>query len=145
MRRDKNLIPLSHQHHNGLALCVLVSRSLEKDGTPANVARQARRIIDRYEVELTNHFQVEEKILFPACRSELTEELIRQHRELESQVEQLRLEATSKLIGEFLELLQRHIRREEETLFESIQTALSPETLEELGRKIDASVVRVCL
>jgi len=33
MLRDPSLIPLSHQHHNGLALCVLVRRSLAADGS----------------------------------------------------------------------------------------------------------------
>ena len=55
MRRDPSLIPLSHQHHNGLALCVLTRRSLGADSSPENLATLARRVIDRYELELTNH------------------------------------------------------------------------------------------
>ncbi|MCW5977420.1 MAG: hemerythrin domain-containing protein [Bryobacteraceae bacterium] len=145
MLRDKSLIPLSHQHHNGLALCVLVNRSLQEDESPQNVARQARRIIDRYEVELVNHFEVEERILFPACPSELTEDLIREHREIESLVESLRAAPSPERLREFTDLLHRHIRREEEALFEEIQKALPRERLEDLGRKIDASVVRICL
>ena len=54
MLRDPCLIPLSHQHHNGLALCVLVRRSLASDSSPENLATLARRAIDRYELELVN-------------------------------------------------------------------------------------------
>ena len=71
MLRDPNLIPLSHQHHNGLAMCVLTRRSLREDASPANVARLARRAIDRYELELVNHFEIEEQILFPAIEKAL--------------------------------------------------------------------------
>ena len=145
MLRDKNLIPLSHQHHNGLALCVLVNRSLNEDPGAQNVTRQAGRIIDRYELELTNHFALEEEILFPACPSELTGELTREHREMEALVEGLRTHPTRDLIEKFTELLRRHIRREEEVLFESIQAELPREVLDELGGKIDEKVVRVCL
>jgi len=52
------LVPLSHQHHNGLALCVLTRRSLSEDSSPESVARLARRVIDRYELEPVNHFQI---------------------------------------------------------------------------------------
>ena len=54
MLRDASLIPLSHQHHNGLALCVLTERSLREDPSPANVEKLARKTIDRYELERTN-------------------------------------------------------------------------------------------
>ena len=67
MRRDSSLIPLSHQHHNGLALCVMTRRALAADPAPGNVAKLARRAIDRYELELANHFEIEEQVLFPAC------------------------------------------------------------------------------
>jgi hemerythrin-like domain-containing protein len=145
MLRDKSLVPLSHQHHNGLALCVLTRRSLAEDSSPENLARLAQRIIKRYEVELTNHFSIEEQILFPACESALTESLIAEHRQLEDLVDRLRSAASAETIEEFVELLRRHIRREEEELFEQIQRDLPRETLDQLGGQIDARAVRVCL
>ena len=91
MLRDPNLIPLSRQHHNGLALCVLTRRSLEADSSTANVARLAQRAIDRYEIELANHFAIEEEVLFPACGElPLVSELIAEHRALERMIGALR-------------------------------------------------------
>jgi ribosomal protein S17E len=69
MLRDPSLIPLSQQHHNGLALCVMTRRSLAEDSSTANVARLARRAIDRYELELVNHFEMEEQVLFPVVQA----------------------------------------------------------------------------
>ena len=85
MLRDPSLIPLSQQHHNGLALCVLTRRSLAADSSPENVARLARRAIDRYEIELVNHFEIEEQVLFPACGPmPIISELIQEHRAIEA-------------------------------------------------------------
>ena len=145
MLRDPSLIPLSHQHHNGLALCVLTERSLSADSSSENVAKLASKAIDRYELELTNHFEIEEQILFPASDSSLIPGLIADHRELERMIGVLRAEPSAALLLEFAALLRTHIRREESELFEQIQSSLSRETLDVLGKEIDDKVVRICL
>jgi len=145
MLRDKSLVPLSQQHHNGLALCVLTRRALAEDRGAENVERLARRIVQRHEIELTNHFAIEEEVLFPACPPELVAPLLEEHRRLEALVERLRAEPSAEAVEEFIELLRGHIRREEEELFERVQRELPRETLERLGRQIDARAIRVCL
>ena len=146
MLRHPSLIPLSHQHHNGLALCVLTRRSLAADSSAANLARLARRVIDRYEIELTNHFEIEEQTLFPQCANQpLVDELIADHRAIEALVEQLRAAPSAETLEAFCELLSTHIRREERELFEQAQRDLAPAVLEKLGAEIDRRVVRVCL
>ena len=146
MRRDPSLIPLSHQHHNGLALCVMTRRSLEADSSTANVAAQARRVIDRFEVELTNHFAIEEQVLFPACGTlELIGRLVGEHRKIEELVSRLRAAPSPAVLEEFCELLSTHIRLEEKELFEWIQREVNRADLDRLGTEIDARAVRICL
>ncbi len=146
MLRHSSLIPLSQQHHNGLALCVLTRRSLAADASPETIARLARRVIDRYELELVNHFEIEEQTLFPACEpSELIAELIGEHRAIEALVAELRKAPSAGLLERFCALLSTHIRREERELFEQVQRALPAETLAELRTEIDRRAVRVCL
>src|SRR5271157_2715671 len=85
MLRDPSLVPLSQQHHNSLVLCVLTRRSLAADVSSENIARLARRVIQRYELELINHFEIEEQVLFPACGPmPLIAELLEEHRALEA-------------------------------------------------------------
>jgi hemerythrin-like domain-containing protein len=144
--RDASLIPLSHQHHNGLALSVMTRRSLAQDASKDNVRALGKRIVDRYEVELTNHFRVEEETLFPAAAAcPLVEGLIADHREMERLVEAIRQAPTPALLEEFCALITRHIRTEENELFEWMQRELPRETLDRLGQVIDAQVVRICL
>jgi hypothetical protein len=107
MLRDRSLIPLSQQHHNGLSLCVLTERSLRDDSSAANVAKLARKAIDRYELELTNHFEIEESVLFPAVENHaLVPGLISEHRQLEALIARLREEPTTALLLEFTALLR---------------------------------------
>jgi hemerythrin-like domain-containing protein len=124
---------------------VLTERSLTQDSSVENVAKLARKAIDRYEVELTNHFEIEEQILFPASDSPLIPGLIADHRALTAMIDRLRAEPSAALLLEFAALLRTHIRREENDLFEQIQRSLSRETLDVLGKEIDDKVVRICL
>lgn len=150
MLRDRSLVPLSHQHHNGLALCVLTERSLREDGSPENVARLARRAVERYEIEMTNHFALEEELLFPLIERHLGEslmvrELIGEHRKIEQLIEHLRTAPSADLLRELSALLRSHIRKEENTLFEDAQRRLPREALDALGSDLDDRAVRVCL
>ncbi len=150
MLRDPNLIPLSHQHHNALAMCVLMRRSLGQDPSPENVAHLARRAIDRYELELVNHFEIEEQILFPAIQINLgklplVDSLIAQHRQVEDLIAQLRSTPAAALLERLCGLLAEHIRREESDLFQMAQSRLPESTLRELGAAIEAKAVRICL
>ena len=151
MLRDPSLIPLSQQHHNGLVLCILTRRALAEDGSPENVAKQARRVIDRYELELANHFEIEEQVLFPECGPmPIISELLGEHRAMEALVARLRAGSLSGgpsagLLEEFCALLSQHIRREENELFQQVQAVLPREVLDRLGGEIDRRAVRICL
>lgn len=150
MLRDPSLVPLSHQHHNGLALCVLTERALAGDSGDSSVARLARYAIDRYEIELTNHFDLEEGTLFPAIRDELGDlplvhELVAEHRKIETLIEALRVRPATGTLRELTALLRSHIRREENELFQEIQQRLSRDTLDRIGAVLEERAVRVCL
>lgn len=142
MLRHPSLIPLSHQHQHGLALCVLIDRGLRENASRDDLARKAA---DLFELELRNHFDVEERILFPAIRESLgplplIDELVAEHRRLEALVAEL-----PGTLAEFAAMLSAHIRREERELFEDIQNRLPAETLARLSEAIKSEVVRVCL
>src|ERR1017187_4945913 len=146
MLRDPCLIPLSHQHHNALALCVITRRSLAADSSPGNVAKLARRATDRYELELVNHFEVEEQVLFPACGPiPLITLLVAEHRAMEGQIAQLRTVPTEAVLEHFCALLSGDVGGEEKAFFQHIQRALPREVLDRGGSEIDRRVVRVCL
>lgn len=139
MLRHPSLIPLSHQHQHALALCVQIERGLR---SPEELARKAAGL---FELEIRNHFDIEERILFPAVREALgplplIDELLAEHRRLEALPARF-----PETLAEFAATLSAHIRREERELFEDVQSRLPAETLEHLGEQIKSEVVRVCL
>ena len=152
MLRDPSLIPLSHQHQHGLALCVLIERRLRTNASDAKADELHEKLAAMVEVELLHHFEVEEGVLFPAVREaidspQLVDELVGQHREMEGLAR--RIEEASgtdrvALLREFGALLSGHIRTEERRLFEEIQAKLSPEQLAEIGSNIDRTLRKVC-
>jgi len=143
MLRDPGLIPLSQQHHNGLALCVLTRRSLAADASAASVAKLAQRVIDTYELELAEHFEIEEQVLFPACgKMAIIEELVQEHRALEGLIAELRGAPSTALLEQICVLLSAHIRREESELFENIQRDLPREVLKQAGVEINRRLHR---
>ena len=150
MLRDPSLIPLSHQHHNGLALCVLTERALAAGAPDGGIEKLARRIVGRYDIELVNHFEMEEQLLFPefqvhAGPSPLVARLIEEHRRISAIVETLRNDPEPALIAEFCSVLRSHIRREENELFEQVQDRVPRAALDRIGEEIERRAVRVCL
>ena len=105
-----------------------------------------------FELELVHHFEVEEQVLFPAVRDRLAsdgivDQLIAQHREIESLAGRLAVAPESEripLLREFGQLLSRHIRIEERQLFEEVQEKVLPQDLSELGAQIDGRLRKVC-
>src|ERR1043166_8305835 len=141
MLRNPALIPLSHQHQHALALCVRIERGLREAGSAELVEELGRKVVDTYQIELRNHFDVEEKILFPAIEEKLgpmplIAELVAQHRKIEAQIEAIAagLPEKRERLLEFAAEISAHIRREERELFEDIQVRLPAETMAILAR-----------
>ena len=147
MLRDKNLIPLSHQHQHALALCVRIGKAFADSGATPDVHPWEQEIVKQFDEEISYHFQAEEKVLFPAADK---------HEELQELVDSLRIEHT--LIRRnvarararqftvtdlqvFTAMLNEHIRKEERLLFERMQQLLTAEELNQVGRAMQALFV----
>lgn len=144
MLRDKNLIPLSHQHQHALALCVRIVRAAP---IPAgDLAAWQGEIAQIFETEIEVHFSAEERIVFPAAArfEELTpllQELTTDHSDLRRIFAGAKAGAMS--ADEVLDLAQRlsgHIRKEERHLFERMQQLLTEDELTVLGSRLDAAL-----
>jgi len=141
MLRDRRLIPLSRQHQHALALCVLTRRGLPS----GEITALAGKIVQTFEIELANHFELEEQVLFPICPPlALIAELIQEHRRLENLVAALRTDPSAELLEEFCALLTAHIRKEERDLFEQVQNILPAGAFDRAGEEIERRAVLAC-
>jgi iron-sulfur cluster repair protein YtfE (RIC family) len=140
MLRHAGLAPLSRQHHHGLALCVFTRRTLAADRSPEQLSRVAERIVQTYDLELANHFQLEEQLVFPLLDCRPVALVEQEHRELEALVERLRLSPDYGAIVEFISLLESHIHLEEREWFEELQRSVDDDTLMALGSTLKSRV-----
>jgi hemerythrin-like domain-containing protein len=146
MLRDRNLIPLSHQHQHALALCVQIDRSLQA-GTADLDALQAQ-IRTMFNLEIGWHFAAEEEALFPEAAAfadlkPLVEQLFSEHvtlRQFFARAERRELDAES--LRQFAQTLSAHIRKEERELFERCQKLFSPEKLAAVGAALEIALHR---
>ncbi len=138
MRRDKNLIPLSHQHQRALALCVRIERA--SPILDADLAAWQTEVAQLFQREVSAHFDAEERVLFPAARTfeelvPLVEELVNEHGELRTSFARAGAnEMSAADLAAFARSLSTHIRKEERRLFEQLQKFMSPDQLATLGK-----------
>ena len=153
MKRHPALVSLSRQHHDGLALGVFIERGLRDGADPATAESLRGQVLEAWELELRGHFEVEEKVLFPAVREaipapETIDILIAEHDEIRTAIESLETARGEALAQELLGLRQRlvrHIRTEERVLFEAVQECLGEEEMVSLGERIDKELPAVCV
>ena len=108
------------------------------------VLTKAAQAAEFFASDLTAHFKAEEETLFPAMQdfigvSELLNKLRSEHREMERLVERLRASEGVGLIealGEFADLLEAHIRKEERELFPLYEEQADVALKEAVGRAI---------
>ena len=141
MLRDRNLIPLSHQHQHALALCVRITRGVQSGMADLESWQAELTAIMQNEIEY--HFRAEEKILFPAAERfpalmPLVKHLRSEHGTLRgffARAEMRKLDING--LKTFAETLSQHIRTEERELFERLQELMSAEGLDRLGSEMD--------
>jgi len=141
MLRDKNLIPLSHQHQHALAMCVRLDRALAKGDADLNAWQE--EIAGIWESEIRFHFEAEQKILFPAAEKyaslrPLVKQLLSEHATLRgffARAQTRRLDATA--LKTFVETLAHHIRTEERELFEGCQRQMPAAEMALTGAAMD--------
>ncbi|HTZ97807.1 MAG TPA: hemerythrin domain-containing protein [Terriglobales bacterium] len=137
MLRDKNLVPLSHQHQHVLALCVRLDRAMQAGDVDLEAWQSEIEQIFAQEVAI--HFAAEEKELFPVARKfsemdSLVQELLNEHialRGLFARAGTRDLHTND--LALLVETLAHHVRKEERQLFEGLQKVLTADELASLG------------
>jgi hemerythrin-like domain-containing protein len=137
MIRHKSLIPLSHDHHLGL-----VAAQRLKRGDPAYRDMSiAASIAELWSTELEEHFEQEERWLFPLevsdeARSMVARAIGEHARMRELVARAARGEALEETARELGAILEKHIRFEERELFERLQEEIGEGEWDRIGEGI---------
>jgi hemerythrin-like domain-containing protein len=150
--RHPSLVPLSHDHHHGLALALRCRKQALGQIKPmgaAGLRKRAAEVVAFYDSNLRAHFRAEEEALFPQLgilipqSRELMESLSGEHEQMRRAIEQIKTGAgLAKLIFDLGDLLERHIRKEERELFPLFEQQVDASQAEAIGAEIDKVLER---
>ena len=142
MKRHPALVPLSHDHHNGLVQALRLRRAAAEGDTAR--LKAARKFVDFFRNEERVHLRDEEEELFPLLLRHVQSqpaplrEARLQHVQLEGFARTLAIAVAAGIVDrETLdaagELLDAHIRLEERQLFPLIEELVPDDELRRLG------------
>ena len=134
IKRDKNIQPLSREHHHNLLLCWKIRKGFSKGIAPERMKIYTDWFFEQY---VLPHFKIEEKYLFPILgdENEMVKKALAEHRRLKRLFRNnKKVEKSLSLIEEELEL---HVRYEERQLFNEIQDKATPAQLAVIAEKHD--------
>lgn len=144
--RHSSLVPLSHDHHHGLALALRCRRQALGQLKPVGVKglrERAQEFREFFAGNLVNHFRAEEEVLFPEISARIAESrdlidlLVREHEQMRSAIPNLQEEiGLAKLVFDLGDLLERHIRKEERELFPLFEQNADLFDVETVGERI---------
>jgi iron-sulfur cluster repair protein YtfE (RIC family) len=141
LKRHPALVPLSHDHHQGL----MVAQRLKRGDTAYRSATSIRESMHLlWTEELEQHFRQEEEVLFivpdyPEEVRMMIDRALEDHRRMRELIERCTDEEAGEKGREMGLLLEAHIRFEERELFPMIQEVLGEEKLRELEGKMVAN------
>lgn len=144
--RHRSLIPLSQDHHHGLALalrCRKQSLGQIKPMGSEGLRLRADEFREFLVKQLIPHFRAEEEVLFPLMRTAvpgsvaLLDDLLGDHEKFRRAATELVEDAgLSKLIFDLGDLLEVHIRREERELFPLFERQVEGAKADAAGEEI---------
>jgi hemerythrin-like domain-containing protein len=116
IKRSKELVPLSKEHHEGLLFGWKIKQGL-RNGTDRKIISQFIQWF--WENDLQQHFRKEEEVLAAHLpkESELVQRMLTEHEEIEALVNINAMIVDEDIFTRLADSLQDHIRFEERILF----------------------------
>jgi hemerythrin-like domain-containing protein len=148
--RHPSLIPLSHDHHHGLALALRCRKQALGQIKPMGqrgLQNRAQEVSQFFYDNLVAHFCAEERVLFPLVESLVPESrsivnrLLQEHEQIRAAI--LLLEGSSglaKVLFDLGDLLECHIRTEERELFPLYEKHVNAKDTERVSDEIQKAL-----
>lgn len=133
MKRNENIIPLSHDHHFGLLCCWKIRQGLKKE---VELSRIQKYVDYFWNQHLKEHFKEEEEILFPYLKDEFSNRVAKEHQDLEVLFNEISKNLSIQNFEAFANLLDDHIRYEERQWFPHLEQNLNKNQLLEIGKAL---------
>lgn len=137
IKRNKNIVPLSREHHATLLFCWKLKSGIQLGIDPERIQRYVNYF---YEHELLPHFKKEEDLLFTDHQDEMVQKALQDHQSILSKVKEVKNchgEHCYSVFDELAALVNDHTRYEERTLFPYLESKIPEEELERIGKILE--------
>ena len=133
MKRNENLVPLSRDHHFGLLCCWKIRQGIKKE---VSYERIKNYINYYWEKNLHNHFKTEDDVLPELSNEGLQNQMEKEHVEIHRLINTINQSEDERLLLDFANALQSHIRFEERVVFPNYEEQLTLQQIEEIGKQL---------
>jgi len=137
IKRNKNILKLSKEHHLSLLFCWKIKQGLNGEIPPDRIIKYIQYFSANF---LMPHFREEECFLFPALNDEKVDKAIEQHKQINNLISGVSLYDETNLkktLQRIAELVDDHVRYEERELFPYMESKLKDEQLSAIGKKLN--------
>lgn len=143
MKRNENLKTLSWEHHDGLVASFRLKLGLKKSANPEEMVKYIFHI---WESNLEHHFwQEEQTLLNLRIEPKYIQQMKSEHERFRRLIENLKEDSKNiNIIEEFAELLNKHIRFEERTLYPLVEKEIDSDKLNEIGKFLKEQHIDTC-
>lgn len=134
IRRNPHIVPLSHDHHQGLLFCWKIRQGLIRQVAPHRIAAYIHYF---WQHHLEPHFREEEDILFILPDDDRIGQALREHRQIRDLVAAITPNPTiAQQFSTLADTVDQHIRFEERDLFPYLERTLTPDQLATIGQQL---------
>ncbi len=137
IKRNKNIIPLSKEHHGALLFCWKIRWGVHLNTDVERISRYAKWF---WENCLKPHQQEEDRLLFFNTKDALVQKAVDEHYLMIEKFEAI-INGKKQATKDFLDLadfLEDHTRFEERILFPHLEVTLTEEQLTAIGEALTA-------
>jgi len=137
IKRHEAIVTFSREHHFGLLLCWKIRHGIRHQIAPERIAPY---VLHFFDADLKAHFDKEEKLLFDKLPDDpLIIQAVGEHGEIYALINRISSgDKGYEVLNHFADKLDAHIRFEERTLFNHLQSILSEAELMEVSHHNEA-------
>lgn len=139
IKRNKNIVILSREHHSGLLFCWKIRQGIKKN---AEAERIQQYVSYFWKDHLYKHFNEEETLMFLKVDDDACRKALEQHDQIRLLFKLVTNRATPisySLLTQLADMVDDHIRFEERELFPHLEKVLDEEQLKHIGAALEQS------
>jgi hemerythrin-like domain-containing protein len=143
LKRNKNIIQLSKNHHLTLLFCWKIRTGLKLNVETGRIKAYVQYF---WQTHMEPHFNEEETILFATVKDAAVQKAINEHAAIKHQVSEIvTSDYTESLqLKMFADAIDDHVRYEERELFPHLEKTLTETQLEYIGNQLQQIHNTVC-